>query len=205
MLDKLLTVIQGCGIYQDEDKRIHFQADADIDADGCNGQSGRWAYKTFNDGLENLKNAGYPTTSWYPTILLCDKNDEPILFHGECIASKTAYEWIKYGPRDPRRWVDSFTVPYIVIPPSVRKKAKGIVLGCLCKVTNTLNDQSAPAVCADIGPSNKIGELSMAAAKAIGIDPNPKTGGISDFVIKYELFPDTPAVINGETYNLIPA
>ncbi len=57
----------------------------------------------------------------------------------------------------------------------------------------------------DLGPLTKIGELSIAAANAIGIDGNPKTGGTDKPILKYELWPDTPAVINGIRYALIKA
>ena len=44
----------------------------------------------------------------------------------------------------------------------------GVVMGCRAVVTNTRNDKSVEAVAANGGPSNKLGEMSLACAKAIG-------------------------------------
>jgi len=44
------------------------------------------------------------------------------------------------------------------------------------------------AVFADEGPNNIIGEASYATAKALGIDPNPATGGV-DSGVTYIVFP----------------
>ncbi len=206
MSDRLLATIQGAEIRQRlSDNLVYFKADADIDADGANGQSGVWAYKEGNKGVEDLRNAGYPTTSWYADILACDENDEPIIFDGGGIASRTAYEWKKLSKNDPNKWVDSNLIPYIVVPPVVRKKSKGIVLGCMAKIVNTQNRKYCWAVVADIGPQKKVGEISIAAARLIGINDNPRTGGTDDFVISYELYPGMPAQINGVTYDLIAA
>lgn len=198
--------IQGCEIRQEPDGKIEYVADADIDADGCNGQSGVWAYKDGDNGLEALTNAGYPKhPQWYRRILLCDGTGKPIIFEDGGIASKTAYEYRDKKPRDPSRWVDSNAVPYVVVPPELRRKAKGIVLGCACRVTNMLTHQSVDGVVADIGPATKIGEISMAAARAIGIDDDPRIGGTSGRHVRYEIFTNRAAIINGIKYNLIPA
>lgn len=92
-----------------------------------------------------------------------------------------------------------------MVPPEVRSRAKGIVLGCRAVVTNTRNGKSVEAVAADIGPRNKAGEASIAAARSIGIPSSPRTGGAESTVILYELWPGTPAVVNGVTYSLIKA
>lgn len=205
MSDTLLGVIQGCPIHQRPDKSVYFTADADIDADGANGQSGVWAYKEHDKGVEYLANAGYPTTSWYPDILVCDENDEPIIYKDGGIASRTAYEWDDVSKNDPNRWVDSNSVPYVVVPPAIRKKAKGVVLGCLARIVNIKNKKWCWAVVADIGPQKKVGEISIEAANLIGINSDPKHGGTDDNIISYELFPDKSATINGVPYNLIPA
>lgn len=98
--------------------------------------------------------------------------------------------------------IDAETVPFIVVPPLIIKGVLGIVMGCLAQVTNTRNGKSCMAVVADSGPSKKIGEISPACAKAIGVDPNPNTGGEEKPVIFYELWPGKEAVINGITYPL---
>lgn len=198
-MDKLLCVLEGAEVRQELGGRVYFKADGDVDADGANGQAGQWAYRTGNSGLEDLKNAGYPNTNWYQDILVCDKHGQPIIYDGGGIASKTAYEWRTQN--DPRlRYVDSYSVPYIVVSPAIRNAAKGIVLGCLARVTYKGN--TVECVVADIGPLKKVGEISMAAARIVGMNWNPRHGGEEDFIVKYELWTDTPADIDGVLYEL---
>lgn len=98
--------------------------------------------------------------------------------------------------------IDAETVPYVVTPPLIIAKTHGIVLGCKARVTNTRTGQSAVAVVADIGPRRKLGEISPALARLIGVNPNPNHGGEDSHVIRYEFFPGVPAVVNGVTYGL---
>ncbi|WP_116046863.1 peptidoglycan-binding protein [Amycolatopsis palatopharyngis] len=49
------------------------------------------------------------------------------------------------------------------------------------------------AVVGDRGPKDAIGEGSYALAKALGINPNPRTGGISGKVVDYIAFPGVTA------------
>ena len=90
------------------------------------------------------------------------------------------------------------------------KGVAGVVMGCRAVVTNTKNNKSVEAVVADGGPSNKLGEISLACAKAIGVPAGEgakhpaNSGGIdaSSHVIHYRLFPGVAAVVNGVTYPL---
>jgi hypothetical protein len=85
---------------------------------------------------------------------------------------------------------------------------EGVVLGCRVVVTNTSNGRSVEAVVADRGPSNKLGEISLACARAIGVpvneaSPHPaNSGGTESHTIRYQLFPGTAATMNGMTYPL---
>lgn len=203
-----LATIAGVTVTQDSRKRVEFTAGAQIDADGANGQSviegiAKWAYKLDNTGLEDLRNGGYPNGGWrniFPT-----NGSKPVILPGGYMPSMTTYAWAGRTDNDPNKWVDSYGVPYIVVPPQVRRSAKGVVIGCKAIATNLKNGRTVECVVADIGPTNKIGELSIAAARALGINSNPRTGGTSEKIIKYELFPGKAAKINGEKYNLIPA
>jgi hypothetical protein len=62
------------------------------------------------------------------------------------------------------------------------------------------------AVVADTGPSNHLGEISVACAQAIGVPigtTHPaNSGGASSPSIGYQLFPGTAAVIKGVRYPL---
>lgn len=101
--------------------------------------------------------------------------------------------------------IDAETVPYVVVPPAIIRGVKGVVLGCQARVTDTRTNKSTPAVVADIGPKSKLGEISVACAKAIGIPSSPIDGGVSEHVILYELWPGTAAQLYGTTYQLQPA
>lgn len=91
---------------------------------------------------------------------------------------------------------------YIVVPPVIPKSVAGIVLGSRAIVTNRRNGKRSPAVVGDIGPSTKDGEISVALAVALGINPNPNNGGEDSAVIEYLITPGQPANVNGKVYDL---
>lgn len=93
---------------------------------------------------------------------------------------------------------------YIVTPPILRDKVKGVVLGCLVIAHNTQNGRTTSAVCGDIGPRKKLGEISVACAKALGINPSPTKGGEERHVIQYTFYPGRAALVNGKQYALQP-
>jgi len=92
--------------------------------------------------------------------------------------------------------------PYIVLPPQVIMAVAPRVIGCRATVLNGMNGQQTDAVVGDVGPRAKIGEISIACARAIGIDPSPITGGEERRVIRYAIWPGVPATVNGRTYAL---
>lgn len=94
---------------------------------------------------------------------------------------------------------------YIVVPPSIRDGVKGVVLGCQAYVVNIRNGFQTEAVVGDIGPHRKLGEISVACATALGINPSPTTGGEDSHVVHYHIIPGQAAVVNGKQYQLQPA
>src|SRR5687767_12671765 len=91
-----------CHIREHDDGRADFIADADIDADGANGQNGaRPAYTVRNDGSEHLANGGMAlrngvvvgNSSWFSNIVITDSDGNPRVFPGGVIASKTSYKF----------------------------------------------------------------------------------------------------------------
>jgi hypothetical protein len=54
---------------------------------------------------------------------------------------------------------------------------------------NTTSGDNCFGIYADIGPSAKIGEASMRMADALGLSTSPKTGGTSNPIIAYLVFP----------------
>lgn len=100
--------------------------------------------------------------------------------------------------------IDAESVPYIVVPPLIIQGVRGIVMGCAARVTNTITGQTTEAVVADIGPRRKLGELSCECARRLGLSGNPNNGGTEKKIIRYELWPDKPAIVDGVTYTLQP-
>jgi hypothetical protein len=189
-----------CMIVEDDDGRVHFMADADIDADGANGQNGGpAAYKSDDSGTEFLANGGMKIVAgkvvcaheWARDIVLLDTNNEPKVFPGGVIASTTWYQVPGKARNDPAAYVDAETIPYIVVPPLIVQQTAGVVRGCKARVT--WNGRSVDCVVADKGPRGKIGELSIAAARAVGLPSSPKNGGTEKQVVLYELWPGTAA------------
>lgn len=79
-------------------------------------------------------------------------------------------------------------LPYVVVPSagSIWNYASaGIKGGGVVAVI--YRNKVEYAVVGDTGPSNTIGEASYATAKALGMDPNPKTGG-AESGVTYILF-----------------
>ena len=189
-----------CTVKEDDDLRVFFTADADIDADGANGQNGApAAYMSDDSGTEALANGGMKrvggkvicAVEGARDIVILDTDNEPKVFPGGIIASKTWYHHPGKEFSDPAAYVDAETVPYIVVPPLIVNKTAGVVRGCKARVT--FNGVSVDCVVADRGPRKKIGELSIAAARAVGIPESPRHGGIEGKEVFYELWPDVAA------------
>lgn len=94
---------------------------------------------------------------------------------------------------------------YIVVPPAIIHGVKGIVLGCQVHALNLKNGMQTDAVVGDIGPHKKLGEGSVAFAKALGVDPSPTSGGTEEHIIHYVLEPGRAATVDGKQYVLQPS
>lgn len=91
---------------------------------------------------------------------------------------------------------------YVVVPPAILNGVKGVVLGCAAFVLNLRNGRYSDAVVGDIGPKKKLGEISVALAKALGIPWSPVTGGEEAHLIDYVLFPGKAAIVGKKKYTL---
>ncbi|MEV4336854.1 glycoside hydrolase family 75 protein [Streptomyces sp. NPDC049590] len=94
------------------------------------------------------------------------------------------------------RRLNAETLPYIVVPAPSRRwdhRASGVRGGSVAAVV--YRDRVRYAVVGDTGPRDLIGEASYATARALGIPPDPRTGGASSGVT-YIVFRDSriPAV-----------
>jgi hypothetical protein len=157
------------------EKAFFFVAGMTIDADGA-----PRAYHPNGSppGLDHLANAGEPGNWW---ALVTDARGRPIVQRQGDPApgfyvTATALEDRSKPVRDPRRYVDSAKVPYVVLPSRALERT-GARLGDFAVAWNRRTDKRSFAILADIGPAGRIGEGSMALARRLGIPHSPKTGG----------------------------
>jgi hypothetical protein len=174
------------------DSRVFFyNSGLAIDADG--------AYKAYhprNRGLDRLSNAGEPG-NWWALQTDNDRRDgNPVVqgpsdpAPGYYVSTTALYDQKNPNPRDPRRYVDSVSIPYIVLPPRGLKFAH---LGDFATVINLGNGKVSGAIIADESYElpDQIGEGSIALAEALGIDSNPRRGGQESGGIIYVVYPDS--------------
>jgi hypothetical protein len=167
---------------------VGFLAGMAIDADGAPNAY----HPDSRKGLDHLSNAGRPGHWWGLVTDTTQPNGKPIVqgkhdpFPGFYV-SKTSLEDRRKPTSDPSRYVDSSSIPYIVLP-AKRVRSWKIALGDFAVVKNMANGKTSFAIFADLGPANKLGEGSIALAKALGIPSNPRTGGTSA-KIAYIVFP----------------
>ncbi|MGF6513014.1 hypothetical protein ABH912_000480 [Pseudomonas sp. BT76 TE3572] len=189
-----------CEIWEDDDLRVFYTADADIDADGANGQNGALAaYMIGDQGSDYLENGGmyekngkvYCTEQGNDDIAILDDDGHPRIYAGGIVGCKTSYRDPAKSESDLSAYVDAATVPYIVVPKQVVRNTQGIVLGCLARAS--YKGKSVDCVVADTSSEKKVGELSIAAAEALGIKSSPRNGGTDDPNILYELWPGIAA------------
>jgi hypothetical protein len=188
--DKIkVTEVAGVDVYRmTDDRSIVFQAGMEIDADGA--YHAYYPRPDSDEGLDNLDNAGHPG-DWFGVVTDNGKtNGTPVVQKSDDPApgffvSTTALEDSRFSRTDPRRYVDAESIPYIVLPGGL---GAGVGLGDYAVVINRRTEKLSYAICGDIGPRKKIGEASIAAAKAVGVPSSPRVGGISAKVIFYLIF-----------------
>jgi hypothetical protein len=179
-----------------------------IDADGAPN-----AYHPDDKGIDALANAGFPHGGW-KSILAVDPQDStrPFiqtegLFAGFFV-SKTTLQDADREETDPRRYVDSTKVPYIVFPGAFNQLRGTGTLGDFGIVRNLRNGTIATAIVADIGPrSAPLGEVSIRLAEKLGgSQVNPRNGrGMPTGPFLYVMFPKSHATpkwpVTDETMN----
>jgi Fungal chitosanase of glycosyl hydrolase group 75 len=92
--------------------------------------------------------------------------------------SNTALQDTSKARTDPRRFVDSEIIPYIVLPAGIVGRAGEPKLGDLAAVFNERNGKLSYAIVADIGSRRHLGEGSIALAARLGLPSNPRSGGV---------------------------
>lgn len=224
-MTRQIGTIEGCDIIEQDDGSVVFTAAARLDGDGANGQFGQppcYAPTTFaGKTLDDLRNAGGPG-NWFGVVTDTGETTGTPIVQGPGDPCPGAYvsatslhlrghDGSVLPDRSPFKYVDSATVPFVVVPLTIIAGVQGIVMGCRAVVTNTDNGRSVEAVVADRGPSQKLGEISLACARAIGVPVNEaarhpaNSGGTDSHTIRYQLFPGTAAIVGGVTYPLQPS
>jgi hypothetical protein len=159
---------------------ICFQAGMAIDADG----SPR-AYHPKNTGLDDLKHGGYPGNWWGVATSNESSSGEPLIqkssdpFPGFYVSTTSLVDE-RFDYQDPLRYVNAEEVPYFVLPDHF---SRGIRLGDIAWIYNTHNGFHSFAVFADVGPD--VGEGSMYLANKLGIDNDPRYGGIDSGILYF--------------------
>jgi len=172
----------------EDESAFFYEAGMMIDADG--------AYHAYHSngrsGLDFLGNAGKPGNWWALVTDNGQPTGHPIVQTANDPApgfyiSTTSLEDTNCDKRDPRRYVNSEAINFVVLP---GRLSLGVKLGDLAVAIRPETGASAFATYGDVGPATKIGEASIALANALGIPSNPKTGGVGHGVV-YIIFPGT--------------
>ena len=217
-MSKIIGTIHGSDIVEQEDGSVTFSSGATLDGDGANGQFGGdpcYAPASYNGRtLDDIRNAGGPG-NWFGVVTDNGQpNGHPVVQGnsdpkpGAFVSATSLHLRDENGAAlpasSPFKYVDSATVPFIVVPPMIIHGVAGIVMGCRAVVT--YKGRSTEAVVADGGPKNHLGEISLACAKAIGVPigggAHPANGGGADSGVDYQLFPGVAAKVNEVTYPL---
>jgi GH18 family chitinase len=90
--------------------------------------------------------------------------------------------------KDPRAYINAAAVPYIVLPPSLAKKAK---IGDFAAIINKHTGAVSYAIFADTGEEGVVGESSINAAAKSGINSSAKAGGTKTTDLIYIVFPNS--------------
>ncbi|MBN9165754.1 MAG: hypothetical protein BGO98_25255 [Myxococcales bacterium 68-20] len=132
--------------------------------------------KTANVDVCGMKNAVY----WQADMDIdCDGKESPVCSKATdpSFQNQTAMTDSKGGP------LDAATVPFVVVPqPSNRwdYRASDLALGTVVAVI--YDGKIEYGIIGDTGPTAIIGEASYAMAKSLGINPDPRIGGIGSGV-----------------------
>ena len=178
----LLITVGGVNVFgYNSNSILAFEHGLSIDADG----SPHAYHPTSGMGLDFLANAGSPGNWWG----ILTKNGEPLVqtendpAPGFYISTTSLEDATKAG-EDPMRFVNSEEIPFVALPHSVQIFFR---LGDIGYAYNKTNKVESYFIFADIGPGNHIGEGSMKLAQNLGVNSNPKHGGINSNIV-YILF-----------------
>src|ERR1041385_9579262 len=165
-----------------------YKAGMAIDADG--------AYRAYHPdnrlGLDSIEHAGHPGDWWALATDTGEPSGHPVVqgkddpAPGYYVSMTSLYDASITSERDPRRFVDAASIPYVVLPPEGFKHAQ---LGDFATVVNLQNGKESGAIVADqSAPDLPMGEGSIALAVALGINADPRRGG-AEKGVAYVIYP----------------
>lgn len=104
--------------------------------------------------------------------------------------------------------INADEIPYVVLPRAKGSDGEwaspdrvdgnpfhdaGVQRGDYVKITNPENGETVYAIYGENGPSNQVGEISMAAARKLGLNASPISGGYTEMTdsryLQYEFYP----------------
>lgn len=169
-------------------KIFFYKSGMAIDADGAL----RAYHPRDRRGLDSLAHAGRKGDWWALVTDNGKPNGRPVVqgksdpAPGYYVSTTALYDPGNPNPRDPHRYVDAAKIPYVVLHPRALNHAR---LGDFATVVNLRNGKLSSAIVADeSAPDLPIGEGSIALAKALGIDADPRRGG-QDAGVVYVIYP----------------
>jgi Fungal chitosanase of glycosyl hydrolase group 75 len=151
-------------------------------------------------GLDCPANAGYPNSSWWSSVLTPDPANPDRAYvqrDGEFKGFFVSGTWLSdpaVANTDPRKFVDSTKIPYLVFPGSVFQTLNGTGFrGDVGIAWNLANGKSVSFIVADSGGGEdaKLGEGSISLYEGLGgTSVNPRTGaGVATGDMRFLLFP----------------
>jgi hypothetical protein len=153
-----------------------------VDADGAPD-----AYGPNNSGTDLTSDAGHPGNWWALVI----RGGNPVIQGpndpnpGDYVSTTALFD-PSFPTSDPRHWVNADTIPFAVIPGSPHF---GVAIGDYGFALRLDTGDSSPIIVADSGPDGQLGEISIAAAKNLNLNPSPRDGGTQANKILYVFFP----------------
>ncbi|MBV8533805.1 MAG: hypothetical protein JO207_08385 [Verrucomicrobia bacterium] len=180
---RVLKRIGNCNIctHTDDELGFFYASGLNVDADG----SPHAYHPDGISGLDHLGNAGRPGNWWALVTHDGKASGNPVIQKANDPApgfyvSTTSLQNPSFDRKDPRRYVNSEAISFIVLPAGLNLGAK---LGDYAVVIRPETGAIAYAVYADVGPAGKIGEGSIALANALGVPSSAKTGGVASGII----------------------
>jgi hypothetical protein len=187
---KLISYVGSVPVYRHTaSNAVLWKYGLNVDADGS-----PFAYSPNpGQGLDWLADAGHPGEWWALVTDNGRENGRPLVQKNSDPApgyyiSTTSLQDPAYPQTNTKHWVNVSKVPFIVLP--LKHHDFGGRLGDYGAVVHLTTGKVAYVIAADLGPPNKLGEGSVALAKALGVNPSAKDGGVGNGVA-YIFFPNS--------------